>query len=173
MNNLLFCFSSFLVWSREPPLTLLPPYSLNSFVLSTPIILNDAARVKRCRKQLGLSDLVVQSLAPTDGWMCGNQGCLEPLLALHDKTPVPGEHLLVCHDSIHILELTSPALVISGLSERHGLGLGKSMQSQYLVSGSFVAHQGADHVEGKSPESSHKCNSCKGMELDTGPEQSQ
>lgn len=95
--------------------------------------MNDAARVKRCRKQRGLSDLVVQSLAPTDGWMCGNQGCLEPLLALHDKTPVPGEHLVVCHDSIHILELTSPALVISGLSERHGLGLGKSMQSQYLV----------------------------------------
>lgn len=92
----------------------------------------------------------VQSSAPTSGWTCENQGYLQPLLALHDRTPVPGEHLVVCHDSVRTLELRSHDLVISGLNPTHGLGLGKSMWSHYLASDSLVAGQGADCVGGQN-----------------------
>lgn len=75
---------------------------------------------------------------------------------------------MVCHDSVHILELTSHDLVISGPNP---MSLALEIHMVMLANDSFVAGQGADHMEGRAPKSSHKCMSCKGMELDTGPDQ--
>lgn len=98
---------------------------------------------QRSKRQLGLSDLVMQFLAPTIGQMRENQGFPQPLLALHGTILVPGEHLVVHHDSVQVLGSTSDDQVILGLI----LGLGKAILSWYLASGSLGAGQGADQGE--------------------------
>lgn len=79
-----------------------------------------------------------QSSAPTSEWTGESLGCLEPLLALHDKIPVPGVCLMVCYDSVHILELLSDDPIISGLNPM-ALAVEKSMVSLYVATPLLLA----------------------------------
>lgn len=142
MDNLLLCFSSSMMGPGEPPLSHLPL----CFLSSSALCLIAASRVNGSRRQLGLSDLVMQFLAPTIGQTSENQGFPQPLLALHGTIPVPGEDLVVHHDSLQVLGPASADQVILGLI----LGLGKAMLSWYLASGSLGAGQGADQGESES-----------------------
>lgn len=166
MHNLLHDSSSSMRGSREPLFSLTPLSSLSSSVLCLTIIVNAAASQQKQEAAGSLRPSPAQSSAPTIGWSSENPSCPEPLLALHGRTPVPGEHLGVHHDRSGP-GTTSDDPGSHPWSEPCGLGLGKAVRIQPLAGASFGAGRGADHVGVRTQESCHGCSACEGMELHT------